>query len=146
MYLPLHIDLRGKRVLVIGLGKVGKRRAEKLLEAGASVTVIDRRKLRVKKGVQFAQKNLRLDNIPPLKGYFLVVASTDDEKLNAAITREAKHEGCLINRADLFRDGDVIFPAVVKKGPSILSFSTSGSNPRLSKQLKEAFERELPES
>lgn len=146
MYLPLYVDLRGKKVLIIGLGEVGKRRAEKLLRAGASVTAIDRRKVRVKKGVRFIQKSLRRNNIPSLKEYFLVVASTDDKKLNAAIVRKAKREGCLVNRADLFRDGDVIFPAVVKTGAGIVSFATIGRNPRLSKQIKEVLERGLPKS
>ncbi len=144
MYLPLHIDLRGKKVLVIGFGKIGKGRAEKLLKAGASVTVIDRKKVRTKKSVKFIQKNLRSDNIPPLKGYFLVVISTDDKKLNAAIARNAKRESCLVNSVDLFRDGDMIFPAVVEMSAGVLSFATIGRSPRLSKRIKEALEHELP--
>lgn len=146
MYLPLHIDLRGKRVLVIGLGKVGKRRAEKLSKAGAKVTGIDQKKVRVKKSVKFIQKKMRRDDFSHLKGYFLVVASTDDKKLNAAIARNAKREGCLVNRADLFENGDVIFPAIVRTGVGVLSFSTLGKSPQLSKQVKEALKREFPES
>lgn len=144
MYLPLHIDLRGKKILVIGFGKVGKRRAEKLLKAGASVTVIDRKKVRTKKRVKFIKKNLQQDSIPSLKKYFLVIASTDDKKLNAAIVRKAKREGCLVNRADLFRDGNVIFPAVVKMSAGVLSFATLGRSPRLSKQIKEELEHGFP--
>jgi siroheme synthase-like protein len=144
MYLPLHIDLHGKKVLVIGFGKVGKRRAEKLLKAGASVSVIDRKKMRTEKNMKFIQKNLRSDTIPPLKGYFLVVASTDDKKLNAAIARKAKREGCLVNRTDLFKDGNVIFPAIVETGAGILSFASLGRSPQLSKRIKKALEHELP--
>jgi siroheme synthase-like protein len=140
MYLPLYIDPRGKKVLVIGLGKVGKRRVKKLLKAGASITVIDRKKVQTMKGVKFIQKNLRQNDIPSFKGYFLVVASTDDKKLNAAIARKAKREGCLVNRADFFKDGNVIFPAVVEISAGVLSFATLGRSPRLSKQLKEALE------
>lgn len=145
MYLPLHIDLRGKKVLVIGFGEVGKRRAEKLLKAGADVTAIDRRKVQAKKGVRFIQKNLQWNDLPPLKGYFLIVASTNDKKLNEAIARKAKREGCLVNRADLFMGGNVIFPAVAKTQAGLLSFTTLGKSPRLSKRVKEALERELPE-
>jgi len=144
MYLPLYINLRGKKVLVIGFGKIGKGRADKLLKAGASVTVIDRKKVRTNKRVKFIQKNLLQDNIPSLKGYFLVVISTYDKKLNAAIARKAKRESCLVNRVDLFRDGDVIFPAVVEMSAGVLSFATLGRSPRLSKRIKEALEHELP--
>jgi siroheme synthase-like protein len=145
MYLPLHIDLRGKKVLVIGFGEVGKRRVEKLLKAGASVTVIDRKKVRTKRSVKFIQKNLQPSGIPSFKKYFLVIASTDDKKLNAAIARRAKREGCLVNRADFFIDGNVIFPAVIETCAGVLSFATLGKNPRLSKRVKEALEHGFPE-
>ena len=144
MYLPLHIDLRGKKVLVIGFGKVGKRRTEKLLKAGANVTVIDQKKMRTKRSMKFIQKNLPRNNLPSLKGYFLVIASTDDKKLNAAIARKAKREGCLVNRADFFRNGNVVFPAIVETSAGVLSFATLGRSPRLSKQIKEALERGFP--
>jgi len=142
MYLPLCIDLQGKKVLIIGLGKVGKKRLQKLLKSGAEVAVIDRRKIRVK-NAKFTQKNLCLDNLPSLEKYFLVVASTDDEKLNEAIAKKARRDGCLVNRVDLFRGGDVIFPAVVETRAGIISFTTIGRNPRLSRQIKEALEREF---
>lgn len=140
MYLPLHIDLRGKKVLVVGFGRVGERRAHKLLKAGADVTVIDRNKVKVKRGMRSVQKFLQRDKVPSLKGYFLVVASTDDRALNEAICRKAKNDGCLINRADLFEDGNVIFPAVVKNGKGVISFTTFGRSPKLSKKIKEELE------
>jgi precorrin-2 dehydrogenase/sirohydrochlorin ferrochelatase len=143
MYLPLHIDLRGKKVLVIGMGEVGKRRVRKLLEAGASITVIDRRRAWVGRGVKFIRRDLRRGALPSFKEYFLVVVSTNDRKLNAAVARKAKREGCLVNRADSFKNGDVIFPAVVEWGRGVFSFTTLGRNPRLSKEIKEALERGL---
>lgn len=139
MYLPLFIDLRGKKALIIGFGKVGRRRAEKLLKAGAIVTAMDRRSLEEVNGIEFIKKELHADDIPSLKGYFLVVASTNDEKLNAAIARKAKREGILVNRVDDFRAGDVIFPAAVEREGKILSFTTLGKDPRLSKRIEEIF-------
>jgi len=38
--LPLFLDLRGRKVVVVGGGEVGTRRAQNLLEAGARVTVV----------------------------------------------------------------------------------------------------------
>jgi len=37
---PLHLDLTGRRVLVVGGGPVAARRARALLEAGAAVDVV----------------------------------------------------------------------------------------------------------
>lgn len=146
MRLPLHLDMEGKRVLVVGLGEVGKRRVEKLLVAGAEVTAIDRKKVKSAKGVKFIRKILGSKNLPSFKGYFLVVAATDDPVLNAAISKRAKADGCLVNRADSHGDGNVIFPAVVETNVGVFSFSTGGKNPRLSKRVKEAIESELSES
>lgn len=140
MYLPLYIDLRGKKVLIVGLGKVGKRRAEKLLKAGADVTVMDWKKVEVGKITKFIKQKLKPDRIPSLKEYFLVIVATDDKKLNAAIARKAKQEGCLVNRVDFFEDGNVIFPAVVETRAGVISFSTLGENPHLLKKIKEMLE------
>ncbi|MEM3723185.1 MAG: bifunctional precorrin-2 dehydrogenase/sirohydrochlorin ferrochelatase [Candidatus Hadarchaeales archaeon] len=142
MFLPLYVDLHGKRVLVIGLGKVGKRRARKLSDAGAEVTAIDQKKANVK-GIKFIRKKLTPESLPLFRGYFLVVASTDNTELNEAIAKKAMREGCLVNRADLHDGGDVIFPATVKVGEGVLSFSTFGKNPKISKRVKEVLEREL---
>jgi len=144
MYLPLFINLRGKKVLVVGFGKVGRRRAEKLQKAGALVTIIDRHAAGRKRDVKFIQKTLSPKNIPSLKDYFLVVTATDDKELNAAIARKARREGVLINRTDNFRSGDVIFPAVIETEGKIISFTTLGKSPRLSKKFKEMLEHGLP--
>ena len=42
MFYPLFIDLKGKKVLVVGGGKVGTRRALYMLKAGAEVIVISK--------------------------------------------------------------------------------------------------------
>lgn len=143
MYLPLHVEMRGKKVLIVGLGKVGRRRAEKLLNAGAKVNAIDRKKLKAN-GVRTIQKELGPGNLPSFKGYFLVITSTGDKKLNDAVTARARKDGCMVNRADLpAKGGDVVFPAVVETDVGTFSFTTLGKNPRLSKRVKEAFEREF---
>ena len=143
MYHPLHIDVREKKILVIGVGKVGRRRIEKLLKSGATITAIDRKRLRIY-GVKIIRKDLTPNDLPSLRPYFLVVAATNNKKLNSAIAEKAKREGCLVNRVDLSGGGDVIFPAIVETSSGTLSFSTLGKNPALSKRIKEALGRELP--
>ncbi|MDP1877803.1 MAG: NAD(P)-dependent oxidoreductase, partial [Actinomycetota bacterium] len=40
MTYPLHLDLAGRRVLVVGAGGVASRRVDALLAAGADVVVV----------------------------------------------------------------------------------------------------------
>ncbi|KXB03060.1 hypothetical protein AKJ45_02655 [candidate division MSBL1 archaeon SCGC-AAA261F19] len=144
MYLPLSINLKGKKALVIGAGKVGERRTHKLKNAGAKVTVIDKEPIKIE-GVKVIQKELKPNDLPPLKDYSLVVVATNDEGLNATITREAKKEGILINRADDFKAGNVIFPATVKAKDGTISISTFGEDPKLTRRVKELVESEFSE-
>jgi precorrin-2 dehydrogenase/sirohydrochlorin ferrochelatase len=41
-FIPLYVDVSTLKVLVIGGGKVGTKRALKLLDAGATVTVLSK--------------------------------------------------------------------------------------------------------
>lgn len=138
MYFPLLINFYGKKVFIAGLGKVGRRRAQKLRDAGAVVTCADRR-LKKLKGVQFYKKTLTQTNIPPLKNYFLVIAATNDRDLNEAIAKKARKAGVLVNRVDDFRGGDVIFPAAVKVGKNLFAFTTFGRRPSSSKKVIEVL-------
>ncbi|MFN4133242.1 MAG: bifunctional precorrin-2 dehydrogenase/sirohydrochlorin ferrochelatase [Candidatus Hadarchaeales archaeon] len=144
MYLPLFIDVKGKRALVVGFGKVGHRRAMKLLAAGAKVEAIDKRKIRVADNIRFFQKELLIEKLPSFKKYDIVIVATDDAKLNSAIAKKAMLEGCLVNRVDHFRGGNTIFPAVVRISEITLAFTTFGKNPKLAKMAKEVVKRGIP--
>lgn len=139
MYFPIYVDVRGKKTLVVGLGKVGRRRAQKLRDYGANVEAIDKIPVELK-GVKTIQMDLKSSNIPALKDYFLVVIATNDEELNAAIARKAKGENVLVNRADKFEDGDLVFPATIKHKDDIVSITTLGKNPSLAREVKKLIE------
>lgn len=142
MYLPLYMNLSEKRVLVVGLGEVGLRRARKLREHGAKVTAIDRDSAEIE-GVEVLRRELGSENIPDLEDFFLVVAATDDEELNSAIAEEARDEGVLVNLAGDFKGGDLVFPAVTEVRGDKVSFTTLGEDPSLAKTIRELIEDEL---
>jgi precorrin-2 dehydrogenase/sirohydrochlorin ferrochelatase len=144
MYYPLFINLKNKKVLIIGGGKVGSRRAKYLLKAGAIVTVIS--KEFNKELLKVKNRNLRLikkktDNKINYTNYFLIIISTNDKKINEKLTKKIKNK-TLVCRADKHSDGNVVFPAVSKIGKNIVAFTTLGKNPKLSKKLKGLIENE----
>lgn len=141
MYYPLFIDLKNKKILIIGGGKVGSRRAGYLLHAGASVTVISKefnKKLSIikNKKLKLIKKDVNKCKIN-FEDYFLVVIATNDKKINAKITKKIKET--LICRADKHTDGDVVFPAVAKG--NTVAFTTFGKDPKLSKKIKELLKK-----
>lgn len=76
----------------------------------------------------------------------LVVAATDDEALNGAIERTARERGTLVNRADRAGErepGSVVVPATVREDPVVVSISTGGTAPALSKHLRRELEDQL---
>lgn len=123
----------------MGLGEVGRRRAIKLRDHGAKVVAMDRKPVHLE-SVTTIQRELEIEDIPPVDNYFLVVAATNDEKLNASLAKKAKSSGVLINRAGNFEEGDLIFPAVVETDDNSISVTTFGKDPRLVKKIKGLIE------
>ncbi len=142
MYLPLFINLAGKDVLVVGGGKIATRRALTLLKNGAQVTVISKKftKELKDKDINLVEKDLRGESIS-LSKYFLVVIATDDEEVNEKISAAAMNEGILVNRADNFREGNVIFPLVSEIEGNLIAFTTLGKDPALSRKIREIIEK-----
>ena len=108
MRFPLFIDLRGKKVVLIGCGRVGSRRAEALLSFGAAVTVIDPASTPIE-GTEHIAREYRAGDVA---GSFLCIAATDDREVNARVAREAKELGVPISVADDPKSCDFYFPAL----------------------------------
>jgi uroporphyrin-III C-methyltransferase/precorrin-2 dehydrogenase/sirohydrochlorin ferrochelatase len=126
---PLHLNLRDKRVLVVGAGPVGVRRATVLQAAGALVEVV------------------ALEAVPELSvvtrpfvpadvdGCWLVLACTgviDDQIAKACTERQV---WCV--RADDASQSDAWIPAVARVDDVVVSVS-AGGDPRRAVTLRDA--------
>jgi len=147
--IPLYHDFGGERVLVVGGGAVGARKARRFA-AEADVVVVSPGFAdadfggaeRVRGEVTPADVPEWFDRVDPV----LAVAATDDGALNARVESEARDRGVLVNRTDTHgeRDpGSVVVPATVRDDPVVVSIATGGASPALSKHLRERVEREL---
>ncbi|WP_456473690.1 precorrin-2 dehydrogenase/sirohydrochlorin ferrochelatase family protein [Candidatus Pyrohabitans sp.] len=144
---PVMLNLRGKRVVVFGGGKVAERRVAKLLSAGAEVKVVSRSfSSRLKR---LSGKNLRLIEAElseasiaqHMRGALLVFAATDRAKLNEAIAAQARSEGRLVNRSDAV--ADFIVPASFEVDDVIIAVSTHGKSPAVAKIIKRRLKKAL---
>jgi precorrin-2 dehydrogenase/sirohydrochlorin ferrochelatase len=144
--LPVMLNLRGRRCVVVGGGTVGARRARSLLAAGARVTLISPQ---VDDSVNDAQVDAnslavvrRAYQAGDLKGALLVVIATSDAATNQAIAAQAHDAGVLVNRADAPSQSDVQMMAHAQHGPITLAVHTQG----VSAAAAGAIRRELSDA
>ena len=147
-YYPIHLDIRDRHCLVVGGGSVGTRKTETLLDCGAKVTVISPRasgKLQeLAQAGSISLKN-RAYRTTDLESIFLVIGATDDETLNQQISHDADSRNTLCNIADRPHVCNFILPSIVHRGDLVITISTSGKSPALSKHLRKGLEDQFGE-
>ena len=135
---PVYLELRGKRVVVIGGAAVRERKVESLLAAGADdVIVVVPDVIEVPADARVERRAWRPHD---LDGAFLVIASSDDPAERDAIAREARDRGALVNVMDDVANCDWAAPAVVRRGDLAIAISTGGRSPALARRLREELE------
>jgi len=137
MMTPLLFNLKNKKVLVVGGGKVAARRIITLLENGAQVVAVS---LDFSEGlIKTENKQLTLIqsvyNMKQLTGIDLAVAATNNRKLNQQIKMDCRSQKIWCNRVDDPEDSDFIFPSVIRRGDLTLSVCTEGASPFLTKRI-----------
>lgn len=142
-YYPINLDIRGRPVVVIGGGQVALRKIEGLLEAGARLRVVDPRplpevrRLAEKGKITLVRRAYRKGD---LGRAFAAVASTDDRQVNLAIRGEAKRKRILLNIVDRPAFCDFVFPSRIQRGEFMVTISTGGASPALSRKVREELE------
>jgi precorrin-2 dehydrogenase/sirohydrochlorin ferrochelatase len=143
-YVPICVDVAGRRVLIVGGGQVGTQKARDFAESGANVVVISPAVTEELQG-EAAAGRLALYQRPyrsgDAEGAFLVVVATNDPALNAAVFAEASARGQLVNVCDDPEHCTFIFPSRIERGPLTLSIFTHGTSPALSKRVRRELER-----
>jgi len=147
-YFPAFLNIRRKKCLIVGGGGVALRKVNTLVSCGADVTVIGSRvhqdlmQLAKKKVVRVMRRDYEPGD---LKEAFIVVAATDDRKVNRKVAEDAKKARALVNVVDDPDPSDFIVPSVLRRGDLILAVSTAGRSPALSRKLRTRLERTFGE-
>lgn len=146
-HLPIFIDLKGKRTLVVGNGASAARKADLLLRAGSDVTVIaptiDDELASLARDHQFRHKSEELA-AEDLAGCVLVYGCSEDDAINQKLCELASAAGILVNVADETESCDFIMPALVDRSPLLIAISSGGTSPLLVRMLKARFETTIP--
>lgn len=133
---PLHLDLQGKRVLVVGAGPVGLRRARTLAAAGADVHGVA---LTVPDGApgSWQQRPFRAEDVD---GAWLVVTATGSCDDEVAAACAASRTWCV--RADDYERSDAWLPAACRSGDVVVSV-TAGGDPRRAVAVRDTIALQL---
>jgi uroporphyrin-III C-methyltransferase/precorrin-2 dehydrogenase/sirohydrochlorin ferrochelatase len=129
---PLHLDLSGKKVLVVGAGPVGVRRAQALARSGAQVSVVAL-EAPADLGLPLVQRAFEVSD---LEGCWLVMTCTgtvDDVVAAACAERQL---WCV--RADDASLSDAWVPGVARVDDVVVSV-TAGRDPRRAIALRDAL-------
>ena len=133
-YFPLFIEMEGQRVLMVGVGAVGLRRLLRLMEFGASVTVVDRdpspelRRLQEEQRIELVAEDYRLCREQLPGGYFLVLAATGSLAIDSLAVEDGKRQGAFVNLAGDKGSSDFYFPGIARNGQVIAGITAEGKN------------------
>ena len=142
---PIELDLTGRTALVVGLGSVGRRKAQGLLTVGAHVMGVDPLGLGADASLDAVTILAEPYHRRHLQGVCLAFAASTPE-VNRRVVADARIAGIWVNSASDPNAGDFHVPAVWRAGGITLAVSTSGASPALAKSLRDQAAAALGEA
>ncbi len=140
---PVVLLLAGRKALVVGGGRVARRKARALADAGAEVHVVA---LEIAPEIAADPRftcHAEPYAAPHLDGARVAVAATGDASVNARVATDARAAGVWVNVVDVPDLSDFIVPAVVRRGDLVVAVTTGGAAPSLSRRIRERLEQEF---
>jgi uroporphyrin-III C-methyltransferase/precorrin-2 dehydrogenase/sirohydrochlorin ferrochelatase len=146
-YLPVFLQLRSSRAVIVGGGRIAARKADLLLRAGARLTVVapelhEDLRSRVAAG---ELTHLAERFVPThVDGATIVVAATGLRDVNMAVSEAARERSVPVNVVDDASLSTFIFPAIIDRSPLIVAVGSAGQAPVLARWVRERIEAILP--
>lgn len=125
-HFPVFLDLRGRRVLVLGAGEVAARKAEPLRRAGAELRLATR------------------FDAADLHGCAFAIGADAPEAELRALAQAGLEAGIPVNVVDRPELGSCILPALVDRAPITIAIATAGAAPVLARLLRARIESVVP--
>jgi len=146
-YLPVFLQLRSQPTVVVGGGRIAIRKVDLLRRSGAQITVVspelceELRKLASEGQLRHISGKFAEAHI---EGATLVIAATNDQDVNVAVSAAAQSRRIPVNVVDNPTLSTFIFPAIVDRSPIIVGVSSGGESPVLARRVREQIEALLP--
>ena len=147
-FLPIFVNLEGRRGLLVGAGQVALDKIATLLKTGVRLRVIapeavpEIRQLADEGQLEWVGRAFEPAD---LDGNVMVVAATNSPEVNAAVYRQATARRILCNSVDDIPNCDFFFGSIVSRGHLQVAISTGGESPALAQRLRREIDQQLPE-
>ena len=148
-HFPIFLRLAGRRVVVSGTGRSAAAKLRLLLKTDARIAVFGPAPV---PDILSWQRDgaLRHEKRPveagDLDGAALLYCASDDPAEDARAAALARRRNIPVNIVDNLEGSDFITPAIVDRHPVTVAIGTEGTAPVLARNLKAAFEAQLPAS
>ncbi|PCH68061.1 MAG: siroheme synthase, partial [Rhodobacteraceae bacterium] len=142
-YLPVFLDIRGRRVLVDGGDTIAARRVERALAAGARVVAFDPapgQELLGLRGQAGLVIHERLPEPADVRGCAIIYGASEDRVRDGRLYDWSRAANVLCNIADWTEKCDFITPSIVDRSPIVIAISTGGAAPVIARILRARIE------
>ena len=148
-YFPMFIDLSDKNIVVAGGGNIATRRIKTLLKFTRNITVVATKV--TQELMDLGKAGTVTLHIRPVKrsdfaNAYMVIAATNDWKLNDEIYRVCKEEGIYVNVADDKSKCDFYFPGIYMKDEVVIGITASGLDHSRAKKVRLAIQEAMEAS
>jgi siroheme synthase-like protein len=144
--LPVNLLVRGRRVVVVGGGRIAARKVEPLLDLGADVLVVApdvSAEIRSWADAGRCRIELRPFAPPDLDGAWLALTATGDHAVDAAVYSAGEAARVWVNSADDPAHCSFTMMSVVRRADVVVAFGTGGRSPALAAHLRRLLTEEL---
>ena len=144
---PINLDIEGKVCVVLGGGHVAFRKITGLLNANGKVIVIapeiceEIKRLVENEQIEWRQQKYSSGCLPD---GLILIAATNDSEVNQLAMIEASSKNMFVNlvnvKAQMSNVKTFTVPSVIRKNNLMLTISTEGLSPALSKCIRQYLE------
>lgn len=142
---PLFIELSGRRVLIVGGGRLALHKAKMLLPYGAELTAVAPKfctELEAMEGLTLTRRAFEPGDV---EGAEIVIAATDERDVNRTVSALCRERGIPVNVVDELSECSFVFPALLRRGALSAGVTTAGCSPTAAAWARDRLDEALPE-